>query len=65
LIPANPFLVPDGPWSTERGPSALRIEVFGMIVVTITVFILSYVTCAVIAKRCGGITTNYRPERVS
>ncbi|MDE1865941.1 MAG: ammonium transporter [Candidatus Micrarchaeota archaeon] len=37
----------------------LGIEALGIIVVMITVFILSYVTCAAIAAASSGITTNY------
>jgi Amt family ammonium transporter len=43
----------------------LGIEVFGIVVVMITVFVLSYVTCAIIAKGMGGITTNYRKKQRS
>jgi ammonium transporter, Amt family len=39
--------------------SQFGIELFGIIVVMLTVFILSFVTCAVISKLMNGITTNY------
>ncbi len=42
----------------------LGIEVLGIIVVMITVFILSYLTSAIIARFMNGITTNYKKERV-
>ncbi len=38
----------------------LGIEVFGIVVVMITVFLLSFVTCAVIATIMKGITTDYK-----
>lgn len=41
----------------------LGIEVLGIVVVMITVFILSYITCAAIAKLTGGITTDYKKAR--
>jgi Amt family ammonium transporter len=36
----------------------LGIEVFGIIVVMVTVFLLSYITCAALARLMGGITIN-------
>lgn len=38
----------------------LGIEVFGIVIVMVTVFVLSFLTCAVISKLTGGITTEYR-----
>jgi Amt family ammonium transporter len=38
----------------------LGIEAFGIIVVMATVFLLSYATCAIIAKVFGGITADYK-----
>ena len=40
----------------------LGIEVFGIIVVMITVFLLSYITCAILARAMGGITRDYRDD---
>lgn len=40
----------------------LGIETFGIIVVMIVVFLLSYITCAVIAALMGGITTDYKKQ---
>jgi Amt family ammonium transporter len=42
----------------------LGIELFGIVVVMATVFLLSYVTCAIIAKAMGGITTDYSRRKV-
>jgi len=38
----------------------LGIEAFGIIVVMVVVFLLSYITCVIISKLLKGITTNYR-----
>jgi Amt family ammonium transporter len=38
----------------------LGIEAFGIIVVMITVFLLSFATCVIIAKLFGGITADYK-----
>jgi ammonium transporter, Amt family len=41
----------------------LGIEAFGIIVVMATVFVLSYLTCAIIAAASSGITTSYGTAR--
>jgi len=41
----------------------LGIEIFGIVMVMATVFVLSYVTCAIISKAIGGITTDYKKKR--
>ncbi len=41
----------------------LGIEIFGICIVMATVFVLSYLTCAVISKAMGGITTDYRKRK--
>ena len=43
--------------------SQLGLEAFGIIVVMATVFVLSYVTCAIISAAGSGITTNYAARR--
>lgn len=45
--------------------SQLAIEVFGIIVVMVAVFLLSYISCAMIAMITNGITTNYKKEGLS
>ncbi len=40
----------------------MGIEILGIVVVMITVFLLSYVSCLVIARITNGITTDYRKE---
>jgi Amt family ammonium transporter len=40
--------------------SQLGIEAFGIVVVILFVFIVSYVTCAAIARMLDGITTDYK-----
>ncbi len=44
--------------------SQMGIEIFGIIVVLITVFILSYLSCAVIARITHGITTDYKKKGI-
>jgi len=46
-------------------PAAIQlgIEAFGIVVVIATVFVLSFVTCSVIAKLMGGITRKDYGER--
>ncbi len=44
--------------------SQLGIEAFGIVVVMVTVFLLSYASCAVIARITNGITTNYKKGKV-
>ncbi len=43
--------------------SQLGIEVFGIVVVMITIFIISYLSSAAIARLMDGITTNYKKSR--
>lgn len=43
--------------------SQLGLEAFGIIVVMATVFVLSYVTCAIISAASSGITTNYAARK--
>lgn len=43
----------------------LGIEAFGIVVVMATVFVLSYLTCVIIAAASKGITTNYASRRRS
>ncbi|HKV89798.1 MAG TPA: ammonium transporter [Thermoplasmata archaeon] len=47
------------------GTAALRqlgIELFGVVAVMVTVFVLSFLTAWVLARSMGGITTDYRKE---
>jgi Amt family ammonium transporter len=41
----------------------LGLEIFAIVVVMATVFVLSYVTCTIISKAMGGITADYRKNR--
>jgi len=43
----------------------LSIEIFGIVVVMVTVFALSFLTCAIISKLMGGITTKYKKKTTS
>ncbi|HXQ93981.1 MAG TPA: ammonium transporter [Thermoplasmata archaeon] len=42
----------------------LGIEMFGVVAVMVTVFVLSFVTAWVLARLLGGITTDYRKEGI-